>query len=68
MVYLVSPEGKVLKEFKTTYDTKNKHRIFRRVRQADNGNIYTAHHGDGVCRVYDQSGKVLNTLKNNDAS
>ncbi len=62
-VYLVSPKVEVLKEYKTTFDTKNKHRIFRRIRQTEDGKIYAAHHGDGVCRVYDQSGKVLNTLK-----
>jgi len=62
-VYLVSPKGEVIKEVKTTYETKNKHRIFRRIRQTEEGKIYAAHHGDGVCRVYDQSGKVLNTLK-----
>jgi len=61
-IYVVSPQGEVLKEFKTTNETKNAHRYFRRIRQVNDGRIYVAHHGDGVCRIYSPDGKVTSTL------
>lgn len=61
-IYFISPEGKVINEFKTTYTTKNKHRIFRRIRQAQDGRIYIGHHGDGVCRIYNPKGEVTGTV------
>ena len=57
----VNKEGKVVKTIKTTSKSSNKHRTFRRVRKNDDG-IYVSHHGDGVCRLYSDDGKILRTV------
>ncbi|NQZ57142.1 MAG: PQQ-binding-like beta-propeller repeat protein [Lentisphaeraceae bacterium] len=62
-VLVVSPEGEIVSEFKTTYETTKPHMIFRRVRRSADGKIYVAHHGDGVCRIYSPEGKVIASVK-----
>jgi outer membrane protein assembly factor BamB len=58
----VNSGGKVVRSFKTTFDTKVTHVNFRRVRQAASGLVYVAHHGDGVCRIYSKDGKLVSSV------
>jgi outer membrane protein assembly factor BamB len=59
----VNSAGKVIRSFKTTFKTKRAHSNFRRVRQTAEGLIYVSHHGDGVCRIYSNEGKVVNSVE-----
>lgn len=54
----VTPEGEIAKRIPVTTSVKTRHKILRRVRKGADGLYYVAHHGEGVCRVYDDSGVI----------
>jgi hypothetical protein len=58
----VSPDGKIVKRIKVTTSVKKSHKILRRARKGTDGLYYVAHHGEGVCRVYDDTGKVIREI------
>ncbi len=58
----VTPDGTIAKRIKVTTSVKNTHKIMRRARKGADGLYYVAHHGEGVCRVYDDNSKVVRTI------
>jgi arylsulfatase A-like enzyme len=59
----VSPDNKIVARIKVQTNAKNSHKVMRRVRKgSDDGLYYVAHHGEGVCRVYDADSNVVREI------
>lgn len=55
----VDKEGNIVKTIPLKVAERNAHRDTRLARKLDNGHYLVAHEGDGVCREYDGTGKVV---------
>ncbi len=58
----VKPDGEIAKRIKVKTSIKKTHKIMRRARKGDDGLYYVAHHGEGVCRVYDGDSKIVREI------
>jgi hypothetical protein len=58
----VTPGGKIALRIKLTTSVTKIHKILRRARKGADGLYYVAHHGEGVCRVYDKASKVVREI------
>ena len=58
----VSPAGTVVKRTKVQTSVKKTHKILRRARKGTDGLYYVAHHGEGVCRVYNDQSEIVREI------
>ena len=58
----VSADKKIVHRIRVKTNATKAHKVLRRVRKGEDGLYYVAHHGEGVCRVYNSQSEIVREL------